>query len=133
MRWPLVVLSVLIGMASFSVGFRLTDEVTVVLAVLGASAAVLGFSFPRKWWLMAIGLGVGVGLHNVYPPPTYQPDARHLALYGPPQHLPLPFGLTGNSDATIVAVVLILMSLLCVATGFGSLVRRLLFEGDDWF
>jgi hypothetical protein len=128
MRWALVFLSVLIGMASFSVGFRLTDEVTVVLAVLGASAAVLGFTVSRQWWLMAIGLGVGVGLHNVYPPPPYQPDARHLALYGPPQPLPLPFGLTGNSVATIVAVVLILMSFLCVATGLGSLVRRLLFE-----
>ena len=133
MRWTLVVLSVLIGMASFSVGFRLTDEVTVVLAVLGVSAAVLGFSVPRQWWLVAIGLGAGVGLHNVYPPPPYQPDARHLALYGPPRPLPLPFGLTGNSAATIVAVVLMLMSFLCVATGFGSLLRRLLFEGDDWF
>jgi hypothetical protein len=133
MRWTLVVLSVLIGMASFSVGFRLTDEVTIVLAVLGASAAVLGFSVPRQWWLMAVGLGVGVGLHHVYPPPPYQPDARHLALGGPPQPLPLPFGLTGNSVATIVAVVLMLMSFLCVATGFGSLVRRLLFERDDRF
>jgi len=133
MRWTCAVLSVLIGMAIFSVGFRLTDEVTVVGAVLGASGAVLGFSAPRQWWLTAIGLGVGVGLHKVYPPPPYQPDARHLALYGPPQPLPLPFGFTGNSVATIVAVVIMLMSFLCVATGFGSLVRRLLFEGDDWF
>ena len=133
MRWALVVLSVLIGMATFSVGFRLTDEVTVVLVILGASAAVLGFSVPRQWWLMAIGLGVGVGLHNLYPPPPYQPDARHLALYGPAQPLPLPFGLTGNSVATNLVVVLMLMSFLSVATGFGWLVRRLLLKEDDWF
>jgi hypothetical protein len=131
MRWTLLVLSVLIGLASFSLGFRLTDEVTVVMAVLGASAAVLGFSLPHEWWLMAIGLAAGVGLHKVYPPPPYQPDARHLALYGSPQPLPLPFGLTGNPVATTVAVVLMLMSFLCVATGLGSLVRRFLVEGDE--
>jgi hypothetical protein len=101
------------------------DEVTVIVGFLGLSAAALGFSASRQWWLMAVGLGVGVGLHNrLYrPPPPFHQDARHLALYGPPQPFHLPFGLTGNHFATTVAVALILMSFLFVATGIGSIAR----------
>jgi hypothetical protein len=121
-KWMLVAAAVVTGVTIFSVGFRLTDEVTVIVGLLGLSAAAFGFSAPRQWWLMAIGLGVGVGLHNLYPPP-YHPDARHLALYGPPQPLHLPFGLTGNHAATMIAVALILMSFLFAATGTGSIVR----------
>jgi hypothetical protein len=116
--------AVVTGVTIFSVGFRLTDEVTVIVGLLGLSAATFGFSAPRQWWLMAIGLGVGAGLHNLYPPPPYHPEGRHLALYGSPQLLHLPFGLTGNHAATMIAVALILMSFLFAATGTGSIVRR---------
>jgi hypothetical protein len=122
MKWILAAAAVVTGVTIFSVGFRMTDEVTVIVGLLGLSAAAFGFSAPRQWWLMAIGLGVGVGLHNLYPPP-YRQDARHLALYGSPQPLHLPFGLTGNHAATMIAVALILMSFLFVATGTGSIVR----------
>jgi hypothetical protein len=47
-----------------------------------------------------------------------------LALYGSPQPLHLPFGLTGHHAATVIAAALILMSFLFVATGTGSIVRR---------
>jgi hypothetical protein len=123
-RWALVASAVVTGVTIFSVGFRLTDDVTVIVGLLGLSAAAFGFSAPRQWWLMAIGLGVGVGLHNLYPPPPYHPDARHLALDGSPRPLHLPFGLTGNHAATMIAVALILMSFLFAATGTGSIVRR---------
>jgi hypothetical protein len=123
-KCTLVATAVVTGLTIFSVGFRLTDEVTIIVGLLGLSAAAFGFSAPREWWLMAIGLGVGVGLHNLYPPPPYHPDARHLALYGSPQPLRLPFGLTGNHAATMIAVALILMSFLFAATGTGSIVRR---------
>jgi hypothetical protein len=122
-KWMLVATAVVTGVTIFSVGFRLTDEVTVIVGLLGLSAAAFGFSAPRQWWLTAIGLGVGVGLHNLYPPP-YRQDARHLSRYGPPQPLHLPFGLTGNHAATMIAVTLILMSFLFAATGMGSIVRR---------
>ena len=124
MGWTLVAVAVLAGMAIFSVGFRLTGQVTVIVGLLGLSAGALGFSAPRRWWMMAIGLGVGVGLHNLYPAPPYRQDAQHLALYGSPQPLPLPLGLTGNQIATTIAVVLILLSFLFVATRMGSIVRR---------
>jgi hypothetical protein len=112
MKWSLVAVAVLVGATIFSVGLRLTDEVTVIVAFLGLTAVTLGFSAPVQWWLTAVGLGVGVGLHNLYPPPPYHPEARHLALYGPPRPLHLPFGMTGNHFATTVAVALILMSFL---------------------
>src|ERR1700726_4378814 len=61
MKWPLLAAAVLVGATIVGVGFRLTDEVTVVVGFLGLSAAALGFSASRPWWLMAVGLGVGVG------------------------------------------------------------------------
>jgi hypothetical protein len=123
-KWPLLAVAVLAGLTIFGVGFRLTDEVTVVVGVLGLTAAALGFGRPTEWWLTAVGLGAGVGLQSLYPPPAYRPDARHLALYPPPQPLPLPLGLTGNHVATTVAAALILMSFLLVATGMGCIARR---------
>jgi hypothetical protein len=124
MKWILAAAAVVTGVTIFSVGFRLTDEVTVIVGLLGLTAAAFGFSAPRQWWLMAIGHGVGVGLHNLHPPLPYRQDAWHLALYGSPQPLHLPFGLTGNHAATMIAVAIILMSFLFVATGTGSIVRR---------
>ena len=123
MKWLLPAIAVLAGLTIFGVGFRWTDEVTVVVGVLGLTAAALGFSRPEKWWLSAVGLGAGIGLEGLQPPAPYQPDARHLEMY-PPQPLPLPLGLTGNHVATTVAAVLILMSFLLVATGMGSIARR---------
>ena len=109
MRRYLLTAAVLAGLAIFGVGFRLTDEVIVVVGLLGMTAAALGFSAAPQWWLMALGLGLGVGLSSLLPQPGYHPDARHLALYGPPQPLPLPFGLTGNHVATSIAVAGILL------------------------
>jgi len=126
MKWRLLAIAVMAGAATFSVGLRLTDEVTVVVGLLGLSAAALGFTARRQWWLMAVGLGIGVALHNFYPPPPYFPDARHLALYGPAQPHHLPFGLTENPAAKMTAVALVLMSFLFVATGIGAIARRLI-------
>jgi hypothetical protein len=120
---PILAVAVLAGVTIFGVGFRLTDEVTVVVGVLGLTAAALGLIRPTEWWLTACALGAGVGLQGLYPPPPYQPDARHLAMH-PPRPLPLPLGLTGNHVATAVAAVLILMSFLLVATGMGCIARR---------
>ena len=119
-----VIIAVLVGVTLFSMGFRLTDEVTVIVGLLGLSAVVFGFSAPTQWGRLAVGLGVGVALHRLYPPP-YHPDARHLALYGPPRPLPLPLGLTGNHVAETIAVGFLLMAFLLLATGTGSMVRRL--------
>jgi hypothetical protein len=123
MKLPTLIVGVVAGVAIFSIGLRLTDEVTVIVGLLGITAAALGFSAPRQWWLTAVALGFGVGLHNLYPPPPYQPDARHLALYGPPQPLHLPLGLTGSPIAETIAIALILMTFLLVATGIGALMR----------
>jgi hypothetical protein len=123
MKWPPVAIAVVAGVALFSIGLRLTDEVTVVVGLLGITAATLGFIAPKQWWLTVLALGLGVGLHNLYPPPPYQPDARDVALYGPPQPLPLPFGLTGNPIAETIAVALILLSFWCVVTGIGVFMR----------
>jgi hypothetical protein len=125
MKWPPLVIAVVAGVTIFSIGFRLTDEVTVIVGLLGISAAALGFIAPKQWWQTVLALGLGVGLHNLYPPPPYRPDARHLALYGPPQPLHLPLGLTGGPIAETIAVALILMTFLLVATGVGALTRKI--------
>ena len=122
-KWARVLIAPLAGATIFGVGFRLTDEVMVIVPLLGLTAAAFGFSAPRQWWLMAIGLGIGVSLNKLDPAPPYVPEARHLALYGPPRPLGLPFGLTGNPDAETIAPTLILMPFLFVATGVGSIVR----------
>ncbi|MFI5179315.1 MAG: hypothetical protein ACHQO8_12150 [Vicinamibacterales bacterium] len=114
-----------VGLAIVGVGFRLTDEV-IVVAVGFLGAAFLGGAFVgRRSWLWGFGMGVGSCLSHLYPPPPYVPDARHLALYGPPKPLPLPLGLTSNAIAQYAAASLIFIAAPTIAAGVGWLLGEL--------
>jgi hypothetical protein len=129
-RWALFAAAAGVGLAMFGVGFRLTDEVTVV-AVGFLGLAVLGGALTgRRAWLWGIGMGVGSRLSDLYPPPPYVPDARHLALYGPPKPLPLPLSLTSSGIAQYAAASLIFIAAPTVAAGVGWLLGSALDRVD---
>jgi hypothetical protein len=129
-QWALVAAACGVGLAMFGVCFRLTDEVTVVAAGFLCAAVLGGALTGHRAWLWGIGMGVGSRLSDLYPPPSYVPDARHLALYGPPKPLPLPLGLTSNGIAQYAAASLIFIAAPTVAAGVGWLIGRALDHGS---
>jgi len=93
-----------LGALVFGVGFRLTDEVLLVLPALMLCGACGGLVCGSRAWVWGVGLALGVALAQIVAPaPPYVPDARHAALFGSPQPLPLPFGLTGSETAQHLA------------------------------
>jgi hypothetical protein len=114
------------GCSIFGIGFRLTDEVIVVAIPLLAVAFFGGIIVSVPGWLWGVGMGTGIFVSKLYPPPPYVPDARHLALYGPPQPLPLPFGLVGRPVAQQVVGSLIFVGVPTIAATLGWSFKRLI-------
>ena len=111
----------------FAIGFRLTDEVIVVGIPLLAVAFLGGAVVSTRGWLWGVGIGIGILVSKLLvPPPPYVPDARHLALYGPPQPLPLPFGLVASPVAQRVAGSLIFVGGPTVVAALGWSFKRVL-------
>ena len=108
-QWVVFAVAVCAGLSMFAIGFRLTDEVIIVAIPLLAIAFFGGAVVSARGWLWGVGMGMGILVSKLYPPPPYVPDARHLALYGPPHPLPLPFGLVASPVAQQVAGALIFM------------------------
>lgn len=125
-RWVVFTVAVCAGLGIFGIGFRLTDEVIVVAIPLLAVAFLGGAIVSARGWLWGVGMGMGILLSKLYPPPPYVPDARHLALYGPPQPLPLPFGLAASPVAQYVAGSLIFIGAPTIVAVIGWSFKRVL-------
>jgi hypothetical protein len=118
-QWVVFTVAVCAGLSIFAIGFRLTDEVIVVAIPLLAVAFFGGAAVSARGWLWGLGMGIGILVSKLYPPPPYVPDARHLALYGPPQPLPLPFGLVASPVAQQVAGSLIFVGVPTIVAALG--------------
>jgi hypothetical protein len=125
-QWVVFTVALCAGLSMFAIGFRLTDEVIVVGIPLLAVAFLGGAVISTRGWLWGVGMGIGILVSQLYPPPPYVPDARHLALYGPPQPLPLPFGLVGSPVAQQVAGSLIFVGVPTIVAALGWLFKRIL-------
>jgi hypothetical protein len=125
-QWVVFTVAVCAGLSMFAIGFRLTDEVIVVGIPLLAVAFLGGAVVSTRGWLWGVGMGIGILVSKLYPPLPYVPDARHLALYGPPQPLPLPFGLVGSPVAQHVAGSLIFVSVPTIVAALGWSLKRVL-------
>ena len=125
-QWVVFTVAVCAGLSMFAVGFRLTDEVIVVAFPLLAIAFLGGAVVSTRGWLWGVGMGIGILVSKLYPPPPYVPDARHLALYGPPQPLPLPFGLVASPVAQQVAGSLIFVGVPTMVAALGWSFKRVL-------
>ncbi len=127
-RWLLFGVSIVLGVTIFALGFRLTTEVTVVLAATVLVGGILGFVWPDRAWLWGLGLGIGTRIsdlapsHSIFHEPPLPPE--HVAKYGPAQPLPLPWGLTGNPLAEWIAGSLLIMAFPLVGACFGWMLRR---------
>jgi hypothetical protein len=109
------------GFLVFGVFFRLTSEVLPVLGVLVAGSAVIGFLLGRRPWLWGIAIGLGTRLPFSEPPLSQE----HIAHERPSHPLPLPWGLTGNPIAEVVAGSLLIMAFPFVGVMVGWVVRKL--------
>ena len=125
-QWVVFTVAVCAGLGMFAIGFRVTDEVIVVAIPLLAVAFVGGAVVSAGGWLWGVGMGIGILVSRLYPPPPYVPDARHLALYGPPQPLPLPFGLVASPVAQQVAGSLIFVGAPTIVAALGWSFKRVL-------
>src|SRR5437867_1719564 len=125
--WTLFAACLLYSLVVFQVGFRLTYEVLPVLGLLLLAAWIVGFLFPFRPWLWALGFGLGTL------PPTRPLSEEHIRHERPSKPLPLPFGLTDSPLAQHVVGALLIMAFPFVATmigyamgkAFGLLRRRL--------
>ena len=123
-RWLIFAVSVVLGVTIFAVGFRLTSEVTVVLAATVLVGGALGLVLPDRPWLWGLGLGIGMRISAlVFREPPLSPE--HVAKYGPSQPLPLPFGLTVNPLAQWIAGSVLIMAFPFVRACFGWMLRRI--------
>jgi hypothetical protein len=125
-RWVVFTVAMCAGLGVFAIGFRLTDEVIVVAIPLLAIAFFGGAIVSAPGWLWGAGMGIGILLSKLYPPPPYVPDERHLALYGPPQPLPLPFGLVASPVAQQIAGSLIFIGVPTMVAALGRSLKRVL-------
>jgi hypothetical protein len=125
-QWVVFGVAVCTGLGMFASGFRLTDEVIVVAIPLLAVAFLGGAVVSARGWLWGAGMGIGILVSKLYPPPPYVPDGRHLALYGPPQPLPLPFGLVASPVAQQVAGSLIFVGVPTIMAALGWSFKRVL-------
>jgi hypothetical protein len=125
-RWVVFTVGICTGLSVFAIGFRLTDEVIVVAIPLLAVAFFGGAVVSARGWLWGVGIGAGMLVSNLYPPPPYVPDARHLALYGAPQPLPLPLGLAASPVAQQIAGSLIFVGVPTIAAALGWTCKRVL-------
>lgn len=118
-RWLLFGVSVVLGLVIFAGGFRLTSEVTVVLAVTMLASGAMSLVWPDRAWQWGLGVGLGTRLSAMSPAGSmfHEPplSAEHLAREGPSKPLPLPFGLTGNPVAEAVVGSLLIMAFPFVA------------------
>jgi hypothetical protein len=125
-QWVVFTVGMCTGLGVFAIGFRLTDEVTVVAIPLLAVAFFGGAVVSARGWLWGLGIGTGILVSKLYPPPPYVPDARHLALYGPPQPLPLPLGLAASPVAQQIAGSLIVVGVPTILAALGWTLNRVL-------
>jgi hypothetical protein len=123
-QWVVFTVAAGAGLSLFAIGFRLSDEVIVVAIPLLAVAFFGGAAVSARGWLWGAGMGMGILVSKLYPPPPYVPDARHLALYGPPQPLPLPFGLVTSPVAQHVAGSLIFVGVPTIVAALGWSFKR---------
>jgi len=122
--WPQLALSVVLGGTIFGVGFRLTSEVTVVLAATMAVSGVLGLVAPGRPWLSGLGVGLGTRFAAlIVPEAPLSPE--HIAKYGAGQPLPLPFGLTGSPVAQWLAGSLLIMAFPFIGAYVGWMLRKI--------
>ena len=130
-QWVVFTVAGCAGLSIFAIGFRLTDEVIVVSIPLVAVAFLGGAVVSARGWLWGVGMGIGILASKLlYPPPPYVPDARHLALYGPPKPLPLPFGLMASPVAQQVAGALIFVGVPTIVAAVGWSLKRVLAWAD---
>jgi hypothetical protein len=104
--------------------------VIVVAIPLVAVAFLGGAVVAARGWRWGVGMGIGILVSKLYPPPPYVPDARHLALYGPPKPLPLPFGLMASPVAQQVAGALIFVGVPTIVAAVGWSLKRVLAWAD---
>ncbi len=124
---PLLTASIVLGIIIFAVGFRMTSEVTVVLALLVLAGVVFGALWPERAWLWGLGLGIGTRISDLLPGGIFHEPAlspEHVAKYGKSKPLPLPFGLTGNPIAEWIAASLLIMAFPMVGACIGWILRR---------
>ena len=129
-QWAVFTAAMCAGLSMFAIGFRLTDEVIVVGIPLLTVAFLGGAVVSARGWLWGVGMGTGILVSKLYPPPPYVPDERHLALYGPPQPLPLPFGLVASPVAQHVAGSLIFVGVPTIVAAVGWSLKRVLAWAD---
>jgi hypothetical protein len=119
--------SILLGVTIFAVGFRWTDEVTVIVALMILTGGTLGFLWPYRAWLWGLGLGIGTRISDLTPSasilhaPPLSPE--HIAREGSSRPLPLPFGLTANPVAEWMAGSLLIMAFPLAGACVGWMVR----------
>jgi hypothetical protein len=128
-QWIVFTVALCAGLSMFGIGFRLTDEV-IVVAIPLLAVAFVGGAVSARGSLWGVGMGIGLLVSKLYPPPPYVPDARHLALYGPPQPLPLPFGLVTSPVAQQVVGSLIFVGVPTIVAGLGWSFKRILARAE---
>ncbi len=122
--------AVALGIACFAVGFRLTSEVTIVLAALLLAGGVIACARGQKPWLWGLGLGLGTRISDLMPAASilHEPrlSAAHVAKEGASRPLPLPFGLTGNRAAEWLVMSLIIMAFPLLGAMLGWTLRKVM-------
>jgi hypothetical protein len=87
--WAFFGLSVLIGFAILTIGFRVrSDSVFPEVVTMVASGFLLAFFRPGQAWLSAVGLGVGIALSAAFPMTSPSADLTRTA-----NALPFSFGI----------------------------------------
>jgi hypothetical protein len=120
--------SVLLGIAIFAAGFRWTDEVTVIVALMILTSGMFAFLWPHRAWLWGLGIGIGTRISDLMPAgsilhePPLSPE--HIAREGASKPLPLPFGLMANPFAEWLAGSLLIMAFPMAGACVGWILRR---------
>jgi hypothetical protein len=119
---------VLVGLVIFAAGFRWTDEVTVIVAMMILAGAAFAFLWPCRAWLWGLGIGIGTRISDLAPAGSilHEPPLthEHLVREGASKPLPLPFGLTANPIAEWITGSSLIMAFPLAGSCFGWFLSR---------